>query len=243
MSEERDLERIGGVCAMLGVVAAVAGAMLGPMNVDSHDIQAVLQAFAASPGRMHLHGLGVSLGTLLILGGFVALQRSLHGGTAGALARLGSAGAVVMTVIHLLGAMMGGSVLPALAESYALDPAGEAAGALWVGQGLYVLYESLLAPTFLTLAVTVLLFSTAFFWSVHYPKWLAWVGIIAGVWTAVGALAFLFAGPVDAADIMLRFIPGFMLCMVWIFAVGFILWGSRARNRQPSTGDPMSATR
>jgi hypothetical protein len=243
VSEERELDRIGGVCAMLGVAVGVAAAMLGPMDLDSHDIQAVLQAFAARSGRMHLHGLGVSVGTLLILGGFVALQRSLHGGTAGALARLGLAAAVVMTVIHLLGAMMGGSVLPALAELHALDPAGEAAGALWVGQGFYVLYESLLAPTFLTLAATVLLFSTAFLWSIHYPAWLGWAGIIAGVWTAAGALAFVFAGPIEAADIMLRFIPGFMLCMAWVFTVGFLLWRPRTREREPSPGGPMSATR
>jgi hypothetical protein len=243
MSEDRELDRIGGACAMLGVAVGVAAAMLGPMDLDSHDIQAVQQAFAASPGRMHLHGLGVSLGTLLMLGGFVALQRSLSGGKAGALARLGLAAAVVMTAIHLLGAMMGGSVLPALAESQALDPAGEGAGALWVGQGFYVLYESLLAPTFLTLAATVLLFSTAFLWSIHYPAWLGWVGIIAGTWTAAGAVAFVFAGPIDAADLMLRFVPGFMLCMAWVFIAGFLLWRPRIRARAPSTGGPMSATR
>jgi hypothetical protein len=236
MTQQPDLARIGGLSAMLGVAMAVVGAMLGPVDLDAHDIGAVLQAFAASPGRMHLHGLGVSVGSLLVLGGFVALQQSLREGTAGAWARLGLAGAVVMTVIHLLGAMMGGSVLPALAVSHALAPPDEAAAALHVAQGFYLFYESLLAPTFLTLAATVLLFSSAMLQSTRYPVWLAWLGVVAGVWTMAGAVVFVFVGPIGAADLMLRFIPGFMLSMVWIFIAGVLLW------RRTSAARPMTST-
>jgi hypothetical protein len=224
MDRQDTLIRIGGLSAMLGVVVAVGGALLGPLDLPSHDIRAVLETFSGSVGRFQLHGLAVSVGTLLILGGFVALQASIPEGAAGAWARLGLAAAVVMTVVHLLGAMMGGSVLPTLAELHATTPDGDSSASLLVGHGLYVFYESLLAPTFLTLAATVLLFSAAVLQSNYYRRWHGWLGAVAGMWTAAGAAAFAVAGPIGAADLLVLFIPGFMLGMVWIFAIGVLLW-------------------
>jgi hypothetical protein len=235
MIEERTILRIGGLSAMLGVVLAVIAAMLGPMNLDSQDIPAVLRTFAANTDQLHVHGLGVTLGTLLILGAFVALYRSMPEGKARAWASLGLVVAVVKTVIHLVGAMMGGSVMPALGEAYALAPVEEAPAALLVGKGFYIFYEALLAPTFLTLAATILLFAVAVLSVSLYPAWLGWAALVPGIWTAAGGVAFLFAGPIGAADIMLVFVPGFMLAMAWVFVVGWHLWRLASALRTPSS--------
>lgn len=152
------------------------------------------------------------------------------------LARLGLAGAVVMTAIHLVGAMMGGSVLPALAERYLLSSPAEAPAALQIGGGFYLFYEALLAPTFLTLAATVLLFGTATLLAGHFPAWLGWGAVVSGLWTAVGGVAFVFAGPLGAAEIMGPFMPGFLLSMVWVFTVGVFLW--RMARTDEKVGPP-----
>jgi hypothetical protein len=223
VTQERALFRIGGLSAMLGVGVSMVATFLGPLGLDSHDTQAVLQKFTADTGRLQMHGLGVSLGSLLMLGGFVALQRSLLEGAAGAWARLGLVAAVVATVIHLIGAMMGGSVMPAVAESYMLASPELSAAAMHVGAGFYVFYEALLAPTFLTLAAAILTFSIATLLADHYPAWLGWAGLIPGIWAAVGGVAFVLVGPIGAADIMLLFVPGFMLAIVWVLLIGIHL--------------------
>jgi hypothetical protein len=240
MNEEHKLLRTGSVCAMLGVTLATGSAMLGPMDLDSHNIITVLEFFGANTGQLKLHGLGVSLGTLLILGGFVAMQRSLSDGAAGAWARLGLASAVVMTVIHLAGAMMGGSVMPALAESYLQALPEQSMNALWTGAGFYIFYEALLAPVFLTLSATMLLYGTAVVKSDRYPAWLGWAAIIPGMWVAAGWVGFVLAGPAGSAEVMPVFIPGFMLSMVWIFITGIFMFRMARINvkQTPVSGIP-----
>jgi hypothetical protein len=222
MNKEQKLMRIGAVCAISGVLMAMVSAMLGPRDLDFENIQTVLHTFYANIELLKIHGLGVSLGSLLILGGFAGLRWSLTDGLANVWARLGLLTAIVKTGIHLIGAMMGGSVIPSFAESYILM--GETSDALWVGRGLYIYYEALLAPTFLTLAITILLFGMAVLYSEHYPVWLGWTAIAAGLWTAIGWIAFTIIGPIKAADVMLIFIPGFMLSMIWLFIVGVFMW-------------------
>jgi hypothetical protein len=224
MPQERMLFRIGSVFAILGVAISTLAFLLGPMELDSHNIQAVMQTFASNSGRLQLHGLGISLGSLLILGFFVALQRSLLEGTASAWGWIGLVAAVVSTVINLIGATMGGSVMPALSQAYMLASQDVTQAAMQVGMGFYTFYEALLAPTFLSLGVTVLFFATALLLSPRYPTWLGWAAVIPGIWTAAGGVAFIFAGPMGAADLMAFLIPGFMLSTVWIFVVGIYLW-------------------
>jgi hypothetical protein len=225
--QQNNLFRIGGLSAMSGVVLGIVFAMLGPMNLDPQDMDSVLQTFAADKGKLQFHGLGVTLGAFLTLGGLVALSRSLLIGPSAAWARLALAVAIVKTVLHVIGPMMGGSVMPAIAESYLRAPLDSAAGAMSVGKGFFIFYEALLAPTLLVLSVTVLLFAAAVFKSKIYPVWTGWAAMIAGLYAAAGGVAFIFTGPMGAADIMNVVMPGFMLSMVWIFIMGMYLFRLR----------------
>jgi hypothetical protein len=223
MAEKTHVTRFGGGCAMLGVALAFASVAIGPMVSDPHDVPAVLVSFAEAPRTLHLHGLGVAVGTLLLLVGFAALASSMDDGPARPWARAGLAAAAVKTSVHLMGAVMGGGVLPtlsvqAVAAGVEASPAAAAAGAF------YVLYEALLAPTFLALTLTALLFSRALIESGVYRPWLGWSGVVPAVWTGVGGVAFALAGPLGAAELLMTFIPGFMLSMVWVFAVGAVMW-------------------
>jgi len=117
---------------------------------------------------------------------------------------------------------MGASVLPAFAESYMLQ--GETSEALWVGRGLYVFYEALLAPTFLTLATTIRLFGIAVLKADNYPGWSGCLAIVSGIRAAIGWIAFVVVGLIESADVMPVFIPGFMVSMIWLFIIGVLMW-------------------
>ena len=222
--------RVGAAALMLGVVAAFAGFAIGPMVPDPSDLGAVVQGFAEAPARSHLHSLGISFSTLLLLFGYVALFDGLVTTRARRWARPGVTAAAVMTVIHLLGATLGGQVLPTLAAQ-ALDGGPDGSAFAVATASTYVLYEALLAPTFLTLSMTTALFACALIASQEYPSSLGWAGLVPAAWTAAGGVAFLVVGPLQAAELLMWFIPGFMLAMVWVFAVGATMW-RRARTGQ-----------
>ena len=215
--------RIGAAALMLGVVSAFAGFAIGPMVPDAYDLPAVLRGFAEAPTRSHLHGLGISVSALLLLFGYCALAGGLADAPARWWARAGLAAAVVKTAIHLLGATLGGNVLPTLAAQ-ALDGRPEAPAVTAAAGSIYVLYEALLAPTFLTLAMTTALFACALIASSEHSSVLGWAGLPPAAWAAIGGVTFILVGPLQAAELLLLFIPGFMLAMVWLFALGVVSW-------------------
>jgi hypothetical protein len=223
MTQERSVAQVGSVFAMLGAVITVVSFMLGPMGYDSHDAAAIAGYFADNAGRLQVHGLGVALGKLLLLGGFVALYRSLRQSPAALWAQLGLAAAIVTTVLNVVGPMVGGSVMPAVAQASLQVAAGDAAGPLQVVQGFYLFYQGLLGPTLLTLAAAVVPFAIAILRTQTYPPWIGWFGLVAGIWLVVGGFAFFLAGAQRADDIMTYFVPGFLLAIVWLFLVGVYL--------------------
>ena len=216
-------DRVGAAALMLGVVGAFAGFAIGPMVPDAHDLPAVLQGFAEAPTRSHLHGLGISVSALLLLFGYRALAGGLADARARWWAQAGLAAAVVKTAIHLLGATLGGNVLPTLATQ-ALDGRPDAPAVTAAAGSIYVLYEALLAPTFLTLAMTTALFAGALIASSEHSSVLGWAGLAPAAWAAIGGVTFILVGPLQAAELLVPFLPGFMLVMVWVFAVGVVAW-------------------
>jgi hypothetical protein len=222
--EPRVILRIGGAAVMLGVLTGLLAAMLGPMDLPSHDMGAVLAGFATDAARLRVHGLGVSVGALLVLAGLATLARAMPPGPGRIWASLGLAMGIAKTGLHLVGGMMGGSVLPAVAAAHAAAPAGHEVAALQAGATAFIFYEALLAPTFLTLGATVLLFALAVRAAGVFPAWLGWAATVPVAWTLAGGVAFILAGPLGAADIMLALVPGFMLAMIYLFILGLYLW-------------------
>jgi hypothetical protein len=222
---------------MLGVVVGTAAVVAGPMVPDAHDLAAVLSWFAGTDMLLHLHGLGVAVGTLLLLVGFHALANSFEDVRARWWASAGMAAAVVMAAVHLLGPTLGGAVLPALAAEALAAQAAAAQAATQQAialnseygaraaafRGAYVMYEALLAPSLLTAALTTALFARALIASGAYPRWLGWAGLVPAGWCFLGAVVFHIVGPLEAAAQLMRFMPGFMLMMLWVFAVGAMM--------------------
>lgn len=221
MTQEQRFFRTGGMFAVLGAAMTLVSIMLGPLDLEADGPADVMAYFADNAGRLQVHGLGVTAGKLLMLGGLVALYTSLR--TSG-WARIGLAGAVVATAINIVGPVFGGAVLPAIGQAYAQLPEVEAAGALYPAQSFYYFYEALLAPSLLTMAVALLPFAAAVLQANRYPAWLGWLGLPVGAWLVVGGVAFSMVGPASAPAIINFFAPGFMLSILWVLIAGVYLW-------------------
>jgi hypothetical protein len=91
----------------MGSTAGIVGALLGLVGNLLHpatptgDPEGVAHAIADSQLWVPDH-LAIVLGLILMLGGLVAIARSIHGGLPGALARLGSVAAVAGVTVGLI---------------------------------------------------------------------------------------------------------------------------------------------
>jgi hypothetical protein len=106
-----------------------AGRQPPPPGNPTGDPEGVAHAIADSQLWVPDH-LAIVLGLILVLGGLVAIARSIHGGLPGALARLGSVAAVAGVTVGLILVTSTGLAAKQLAEAWATAPPQEQAAAL-----------------------------------------------------------------------------------------------------------------
>jgi hypothetical protein len=213
----------------LGAVAGIAGAFLGMVGNLAHpttpaaseDPDGLARTVAESGSWVPDH-LVILLGLVLMLGGLVAISRSISGGLPGALARLGYVAAVGGVTVGLVLLAIDGVAAKHLAEEWAAAP-GEKAAALQallaeeainfaLGTLFYILFAG----------VTFVLLGLAVAWSGIYPRWLGWTVVVAGAGSVVVGLVQAQVGESNAATR----IPGIVFPTVitlWLAWMGVLL--------------------
>src|SRR5919199_5584329 len=114
--EEGRIFRIGSVAGILGALLAMVGNLLHPATPIG-DPQGVARTIAESEAWVPVH-LVIVVGLILMLGGLVAISRSIEGGLPGALARLGSAAAVAGVTVGVVLVIVDGVAAKHLAEAW-----------------------------------------------------------------------------------------------------------------------------
>ena len=172
--------RIGAVAGIVGSLLAMVGNLLHPATPIG-DPQGVARTIAESEIWVPVH-LVIVVGLILMLGGLVAIARSIEGGLPGALARLGTLAAVAGVTVGVVVVIVDGVAAKHLADAWAAAPPEEQAAALRVvlaeesiNFALAALFNILFA------GVTFILFGLAVASSRRYPGWLGWVVVVAGI--------------------------------------------------------------
>jgi hypothetical protein len=124
----------------------------------------------------------IVLGLILMLGGLVAISRSIEGGLPGALARLGSVAAVAGITVGVVLVIVDGVAAKHLADAWEAAPPEEQAAALRVVLAEETINFALAALfNILFAGVTFILYGLAVAWSGEYPRWPAWAVAVAGL--------------------------------------------------------------
>jgi hypothetical protein len=179
----------------------------------------------------------ILLGLILMLGGLVAIARSIRGGLPEALARLGSIAAVAGATVGLLLLSIDGVAAKHLAQAWATAPSGEHAAALHallaeeainfaLGTLFYILFAG----------VTFVLLGLAVAWSRVYPRWLGWTVVIAGAGSVVVGLV---QGQVGETNAVTR-IPSIIFPTVitlWLAWMGVLLLRKARAGAHPPSAD------
>jgi hypothetical protein len=232
----------------IGSVAGIAGALLGMVGNLAHPTTPAASQDATGLARTIAHSgswvpghLVILLGLIGMLGGLVAIARSIRGGLPGALAQLGSIAAVTGATVGLVLLSIDGVAAKHLAQAWATAPSGEQAAALHallaeeainfaLGTLFYVLFAG----------VTFVLLGLAVAWSRVYPPWLGRMAVAAGAGSVVVGLVQAQVGETNAVTRIPSIIFPTVITL-WLVWMGVLLLRKapvleRTRPRQIAVG-------
>jgi hypothetical protein len=235
--------RIGSAAGIAGALVGMVGNLAHPTTpAASQDAEGLARTIANSGSWVPDH-LVIVLGLIGMLGGLIAIARSISSGLPGALARLGSVAAVAGATVGLLLLSIDGVAAKHLAQAWTTAPPEEQAAALHallaeeainfaLGTLFYILFAG----------VTFVLLGMAVAWSRVYPRWLGWMAVVAG---AGSVMVGLVQGQVGETNAVTR-IPSIIFPTVitlWLAWMGVLLLRKapaleRTRPRQIAVGLP-----
>jgi hypothetical protein len=224
ISVDRSLLRLGAALGALGVVLQIITDRLHPHRVDPNDSAAVFREYATSDIWTAVH-IGQFAGTLFIVLGLIALGRSLarQSGFPGALGTVGTVTAVLVAAVFAVQMAVDGVTLKAAIDAWirAVNPAEQAAAfqvaesVRWTEKGLGGFFQLIQGITILTLGLSI-----AF--GHRYPRWLGWIGVLAGTAIAAGGTVTAHTGfSAQAGQILL---PGTLLLAVFLVGAFITMW-------------------
>ena len=212
------LMRMGSVAAILGSVFAAAGNLLHPVT-PRDDPEGVARVIADS-GTWTLIHIVIVVGIILMVGGLVAIRYSIEGGIAEALARLGVYAGTIGATIGLILLILDGVGAKQLADIWAAAPESGKATALSVANANETINFALAGLFNFTFAgVPFILLGLAVALSGDYPRWLGWIGAVAGVFSIGASMVQAFTGVPTVASLILTII-GPTVISVWLLVMG-----------------------
>ncbi|MFQ6029967.1 MAG: hypothetical protein ACE5Q6_21040 [Dehalococcoidia bacterium] len=215
---ERTLLRIGAISAVLGALISVGGNAIHGGD-DPANLLVSLSQYAANANWVVAHILQF-LGFLLIVGGLVALYRSIPAEPGAALARLGFVAALVSVGVYAANQGVDGIAIKFVAEEWVNAPAEEKEVAFRVAEAVRYVEIGLSSFSALILGMSLVLYGLAIALSDVYPKWSGWVAVPIGL--AWGASGVVIAYLGFSQHILIGWVS--IAVALWVLVIGVLMW-------------------
>ncbi|MCH8199292.1 MAG: hypothetical protein IIA54_04385 [Chloroflexi bacterium] len=220
---ERTFTRIGSISAIVGAVIFMAGNMLHARSSDIEITAEQVKAVAGSDIWVTDHLLFV-LGALLMVGGLVALQRSITSEPGASWARFGYLGAIVSSgLVAVLGAI-DGIASKVVHDTWAAATGSDKAMALMISEALEEIDIGLFSIVIIVFfGITFILYGLAVALSEVYPKWLGWVAVALGVGSFTLGTVQAYVG-LSVLGTNFLFAGFASLLTVWVLVMAILMW-------------------
>jgi hypothetical protein len=220
---DRPLFRAGGAMAIGGAVVAFVGNALHPRSTVYYgDPVAWLDHNTVSDVWFPAHLL-ILLGQIALVGGFVALSRSLAGTRGHGIATLALANAQIGTALILVTLAIDGLAVPQLDGIW---PVGEApsAEAVLAGSIMYHTIFGLLYVFMITLfGLAPVFYGIAMLLGGGYPRWFGYAAVLIGSAVIGTALLSMFGVATEFLDAVVWTVTA-SLVVIWFLIGGVMLW-------------------
>lgn len=225
-TDERTLIRIGSVSAIIGAVLFMIANILHSRSPNIEITQAQIEALAASDIWLTDHL--VLLVSGLLLGGLVALRKSIPGQPGAAWAEFGYVSALVSTGVWVVLIGLDGIASKVVHDAYAAAPgAGNLAIAEMMEEIDIGLFSTFIIVFF---GVTLLLYGLGVALSNNFPRWLGWVAVVLATASLVTGFVRAYTGLSILATSML-FASFSSFLTLWLLIMGVLIWRGTARLR------------
>jgi len=235
---QQTLIRIGALSSIVGAIIFMFANIAHPRSPNIEVNQAQIETVANSSIWLTDHLL-LFLGGFLLLGGFVAIQRSITSGVGAAWAQLGYVSAIVSTSVWTVLMAVDGITSKVVHSAWATAPLAEKATALRIADmmenidiGIFSLYIVVF------FGITFILYGLAVAQSDTYPQWLGWVAVVLAVACLVVGVVQVYTGlSVLVTNILFTSFSSFLT--LWMLVMGILTW----RSVKPDTGKSPPAHR
>lgn len=213
--------RIGAAAAIIGAGLLFVGTFLHPMNADPNIPLAAFTEYAADHHWVATHLMQL-FGVIFIVAALVLLSRRMADGQAAKWATLGTTGAIASLTMASALQAVDGVALKVMVDSWAATPEPGKTAIFQAAFGVRQIETGLASITSLLFGLTALVYGVALWIDHRVPRWIAALGIVGGVPTAIAGVVIAHTGFSRLA--MVINMPSSSLLILWIMVLGIYAW-------------------
>ena len=220
---DRTLLKTGGAMAVLATGLAFLGNVLHPRSTGYYDDPVAWLDHNTDSSIWFASHVLILVGSILLVGAFVALTRSLAGTRGYGLGHLALANALIGTIVMLVLLVIDGLVVSELSDVWVAHGA-HSDDAVLSGTILYYTIFNLLYVSMMTLfGLAPIFYGAAMLVSRTFPRWFGRAGIALGSAAVAGALLSMVDVNRKALDATVWPVTS-SLVVFWFLGTGILLW-------------------
>jgi hypothetical protein len=222
-ADDRPLFRLGGAMAVCGAAVAFVGNALHPRSTEYYGDPVAWLNHQTQMSIWFLSHVLILLGMIALVGGFVALSRSLAGTRGYGIGHLALANALVGSALIMVTLAIDGLVVAQLVDVWKVTEA-PSPDAILAASIMYHTIFSLLYLFMISLfGLAPIFYGIAMLLSKVYASWFSWAGVLIGSSAVITGLFSMCGIASEFLDAVVWSVVA-SLFSIWFLIIGVLLW-------------------
>jgi hypothetical protein len=203
------------------VILLFAGTMLHPVHADPNDPVAAFAEYAADHYWVTSHLMQLA-GVAAIVLGLILFANKLDVKGDSGLVKIAVAGAVISAALAAALQAVDGVALKAMVDAWANAAPADKQSIFHAALAVRHIEMGLASMFCIAIGFTAVMFSAAIYTEERYPHWMAYLGTLGGIATAVAGVVIAYTGFSELS--MFINMPANMLLLAWMLILAVYHW-------------------